>query len=349
MADIELLPLARMNWPYSVISATLATPPGSPSSGDPYIVAASPTGAWSGHANAIARWSGSVWEFQTPGLGRSVYVEAISFTLRWDGSNWVNPNTTGAGSLTIATPPGLRGGVPGALDDEFDSTTLNAAWVFRDLTTGPTNRTPVVGAFNENTNMTGATTVPNVSLHTQGRRSWMNVQTTNTGTAGYAIYKPFTWAAGQVYYTRCARMSLKTGTTATTGTYALSMWANSGGLPDQNNRAFVMWDLLNLTCRWGTVVAGSSTNVAFNMSNGMGMPEYAAISNPAGVLGGSANWFGEFFEDGGRRMLPAAPGAAAFTFTPAYIGWQYSNDLANPSTMSADFIRENTGHPLLHL
>ena len=38
----------------SALDHTLATPPGSPSTGDTYIIAASPTGAWTGFANAVA-------------------------------------------------------------------------------------------------------------------------------------------------------------------------------------------------------------------------------------------------------------------------------------------------------
>src|SRR5258708_26399340 len=64
----------------NVKSLALATPPGSPSSGDTYVVAASPTGAWSGQANSIAYWAvdaqdgpsitpniaTGAWEFYTP-------------------------------------------------------------------------------------------------------------------------------------------------------------------------------------------------------------------------------------------------------------------------------------------
>jgi hypothetical protein len=255
----------------------------------------------------------------------------------------------GAGSVPLWVPPAARGLTPGTLDDEFDSTTLAAGWTFRDITTGPTIRTPNVGSFNENVSLTGATTVPNVSLHTQGRRSWMQVQTTTTGPAIYDIYKPFTWAAGQVYWCRAARMTRKVGTVPTTGTMALHVWANLAGVPDINNRAYVQWDLVNGTCRWTTIIGGTATNVAFNMAEGQGMPEYAAIVNPAGVLGASATWYGEFFEDGGRRQLPVSPGGSSFAFTPAYIGWRYQCDLAAPSTLAVDFVRETTGHPLLHL
>lgn len=99
MADIELLSLPFIDWPNAVISATLATPPGSPATADRYIVAASPTGAWSGQANAIARWNGSIWEFQTPSAGRRVWNSATSSLLLWSGSAWVPFN----GANTLST------------------------------------------------------------------------------------------------------------------------------------------------------------------------------------------------------------------------------------------------------
>src|SRR3954454_11831150 len=41
----------------------LAAPPAAPAEGDRYIVAASPTGAWSGKAGMIAAWQDGVWRF----------------------------------------------------------------------------------------------------------------------------------------------------------------------------------------------------------------------------------------------------------------------------------------------
>ena len=40
----------------AALDRDLASPPGSPSDGQRWIVAASPTGAWAGHAKHIAAW-----------------------------------------------------------------------------------------------------------------------------------------------------------------------------------------------------------------------------------------------------------------------------------------------------
>lgn len=80
----------------AVISKTLATPPGSPANGDRYIVAASPTGAWSGKATNVAVWTtdnpaspGGVWEFYVPKTGWAAYNVADSTVYHWNGSAWV--------------------------------------------------------------------------------------------------------------------------------------------------------------------------------------------------------------------------------------------------------------------
>ena len=63
----------------SVLDKDLATPPGSPANGDAYIVAGSPTGAWTGQATKIAVWTTDLavpaWEFYTPKDGFMAWVD----------------------------------------------------------------------------------------------------------------------------------------------------------------------------------------------------------------------------------------------------------------------------------
>jgi hypothetical protein len=61
----------------SIKDRDLATPPGSPANGDTYIVAASPTGAWVGHATHVAMYStqDTAWRFYTPRTGWVAYIE----------------------------------------------------------------------------------------------------------------------------------------------------------------------------------------------------------------------------------------------------------------------------------
>jgi hypothetical protein len=59
---------------YSVLSATIAAPPGSPANGDRYVVAATASGAWTGMEGKIAQWNAAIaaWTFTTPGNGWEV-------------------------------------------------------------------------------------------------------------------------------------------------------------------------------------------------------------------------------------------------------------------------------------
>lgn len=58
-----------------VKSRTIATPPGSPAEGDAYLVAASPTGDWSGKAGKLAVFVDGGWLFHSPLDGWLLYVE----------------------------------------------------------------------------------------------------------------------------------------------------------------------------------------------------------------------------------------------------------------------------------
>lgn len=85
--------LSGLDWQASVLRADLSAPPGSPSGGDRYVVAASPTGAWSGHAKAIAVYGGGAWTFITPTKGTTTNVEGgtgAGTDIYFDGTNWVN-------------------------------------------------------------------------------------------------------------------------------------------------------------------------------------------------------------------------------------------------------------------
>jgi hypothetical protein len=75
----------------SVVSAALAAPPGAPANGDRYIIAASPTGAWAGHAGALAVWLTDLaaWTFYAPRAGWRAYNVATGTVVTYSGSAWV--------------------------------------------------------------------------------------------------------------------------------------------------------------------------------------------------------------------------------------------------------------------
>jgi len=89
-----------------VVISRLSTPPGSPADGDSYIVAASPTGAWVGHATHLARWSAkiSAWEFIVPKEGWDAHVVAETTRLSFLSGVWskLSGVAGSAGRVTVS-------------------------------------------------------------------------------------------------------------------------------------------------------------------------------------------------------------------------------------------------------
>jgi hypothetical protein len=73
---------------WSVIDI-LNTPPGSPASGDAYLVGTAGTGAFSGHNNQIATWGGSSWTFASATTGDLLQDDANSIIFKFNGTSWV--------------------------------------------------------------------------------------------------------------------------------------------------------------------------------------------------------------------------------------------------------------------
>lgn len=74
----------------AVLDRHLAAPPGSPGEGERWIVAASPTGAWAGHATHIAAWQDGAWQFSVPNVGWLAYVIEEGLLLAYNGAAWVD-------------------------------------------------------------------------------------------------------------------------------------------------------------------------------------------------------------------------------------------------------------------
>lgn len=71
----------------------LLTPPGSPSTGDRYLINGTGTGAWAGQDNDVAEWNGSSWDFTTPTTGTYISVDDETDGLYYfGGSTWTKKN-----------------------------------------------------------------------------------------------------------------------------------------------------------------------------------------------------------------------------------------------------------------
>lgn len=81
---------------YDVLNSQNA-PPGSPATGDIYLVGTSPSGAWVGHAKDIAEWNGSSWDFTDGVQGDFLYNATTVLTYIFRSGNWVQ--TTGIPAL----------------------------------------------------------------------------------------------------------------------------------------------------------------------------------------------------------------------------------------------------------
>ena len=80
-----------------VLDKDLAAPPGSPSNGDRYIVAVSPTGAWTGQAGKVAAWQDAAWVFYTPREGWLAWVADEDKVYAYTGSAWAEFTAAGTG------------------------------------------------------------------------------------------------------------------------------------------------------------------------------------------------------------------------------------------------------------
>lgn len=80
--------IANLEFQDSVIDA-LTTPPGSPATGDRYLVTATATGAWAGQEDSIAEWDGTQWVFTTPTVGMFLSIDDDNNALYYyTGSVW---------------------------------------------------------------------------------------------------------------------------------------------------------------------------------------------------------------------------------------------------------------------
>lgn len=126
---------------------SLSVPPSAPDTGAIYLVGTSPTGAFVSHNNQIATWNGTIWTFQTAGVGNLLYNAETGFVSKFNGGVWTrlgravlhqfgdvyaSPIVWGSRDYNpiIAVSNDVRSGSIG------DSTTQNTSWGFGALRYG---------------------------------------------------------------------------------------------------------------------------------------------------------------------------------------------------------------------
>jgi hypothetical protein len=71
-----------------VANITTAAPPGAPTAGDTYIVAATAAGDWAGHEGDLALYNGTQWNFLTPVAGWLIFNADDGLFYKYGGSSW---------------------------------------------------------------------------------------------------------------------------------------------------------------------------------------------------------------------------------------------------------------------
>lgn len=100
----------------SVKDSTILTPPGSPATGDRYLINGTGTGAWASNSNNIAQWSGSAWVFTAPIDGMAVYSDASGtlFLYNAGSTTWLAINNYPLASTAPGTVSSSSSGTVGA-------------------------------------------------------------------------------------------------------------------------------------------------------------------------------------------------------------------------------------------
>lgn len=90
----------------AVIDTTIATPPTAPNTGDCYIIAPSPTGAWSGYAGCLAGYYGG-WSIKQPQAGWTVWTVSSNRLLYYTGTGWALLETPKLDAIQTWAPGSL--------------------------------------------------------------------------------------------------------------------------------------------------------------------------------------------------------------------------------------------------
>lgn len=79
----------------SVIAIGTEVPPEDPEPGQCWVLGESPTGAWSGHADAIAGWTEGGWRLLEPCEGMRVWIEESEAFALFTGGGWITGRAYG--------------------------------------------------------------------------------------------------------------------------------------------------------------------------------------------------------------------------------------------------------------
>jgi len=99
-------------------------PPANPAEGATWIVGDAPTGAWAGHADALAGWTAGGWRFVPAAEGTTAWVKARGVEARFRNGAWTIGQVTAASLVVDGLPvvgarrPSIAAPVGGATADD---------------------------------------------------------------------------------------------------------------------------------------------------------------------------------------------------------------------------------------
>jgi len=134
----------------AVFSDQLTSPPAGPAVGDLYLVPASPTGAWAGQTDRVARWDGGAWLFYPPEAGWRLYVVASDAFRYWDGDQWLTEQIGTASASGVTNDSGVTGDSVADALDALDAAKADSAGLATIATSGDygdLTGTPTLGAL----------------------------------------------------------------------------------------------------------------------------------------------------------------------------------------------------------
>lgn len=235
------------------------------------------------------------------------------------------------GSKPLFVPPL----VAGTLDDEFEGSSLNAAWAFYDAT-ADVNRTPS-GTVDPFTALTGAATVPRVTVGQ--RTSHVKFQTTDSGVF-YFMHKAATLATNCFVWARLASAGNANGPSR----IQLFVSPDNAGKPDVTQTGSPTADMLAVGPDFNS---GGAISVALSTISGGG-----AVANTVFADKGTDYHYAGFMKVG-TTLHPLVFGddGRYFAFTSQTIAWTIGrvgfrvvsvNGGFGAPIHDVDFIREDT-------
>lgn len=190
----------------------LATPPGAPADGDAYIVAAAPTGAWTGWVGRLAIRVNTAWEDIAPIEGTRAYVQDENAVYEYDGAAWASSSTGASEASASEIWVGSETGKYISPDKLYESSAPAV------LTSGATIAPDGNNGFNFTLTLAENATLSNPTNFKVGQSGYIEITQDGTGSRTLAYGANWRFPGGApVLSTAAGAIDLLTYTVVATG------------------------------------------------------------------------------------------------------------------------------------